>query len=359
MSAKRKRKRRKKYSRIRVAVNIIITIAVIFVVYKAAMFAYNYAFSSVSSEYKEPDYSNVSSVVIKEGSSTSDIAKALKDAELIDSEIMFRVKSRFGGYDETYKFGTYEIPDGLSDEDIMLMLQRGQSEQNSITIPEGYTIKQIASYLEEKGICTYDEFINKVQNGSYDYEFLREIPSGKEYKLEGYLYPDTYYIAVDADADYVINKMLERFENIYNNRIKEKIENSDKSLYEIITIASIIEKEIVVDEERALASSVIYNRLLEGMPLQIDATVIYAIDKHTDSLTSDELKYDSPYNTYVYSGLPKGPISNPGLPSILAALEPADTDYLYYVLESQDSSNHVFCESYNEFVNAKAAFKGN
>ena len=360
MTAKKRRSNKKKYKKNRAIINIIITIAVIFVVYKAASFAYNFAYTSISSEYSEPDYSTLTTVVVEEGSSTSKIASTLKDAGLIDSELMFRVNSRLGGYDGTFRFGTYEIPAGLSDEDIMLLLQKGVlKEQILITIPEGYTVKQIASYLEEKGICTSDEFINQVQNGTFEYDFIKDIPSGSKYRLEGFLYPDTYYIAEDADANYVINKLLGKFSDIYESEIKEKLSNTDLSLYEIMTIASIVEKEIVADEERPLAASVIYNRLKDGMPLQIDATVLYAIDSHTTALTLEDLNYDSPYNTYVYPGLPLGPISNPGLSSILGALDPAETNYLYYVLESSDSKNHVFCEDYDSFLEAKAAYKSN
>ncbi|MBR2594213.1 MAG: endolytic transglycosylase MltG [Firmicutes bacterium] len=358
-NTKKARKKKRRYSRIRIVVNIVVTLAVIFAVYKAATYTYNYMFKTVSTEQTGPNYSDVSRITVSEGDSTADIAKNLKDEGLINSELMFRFKSRFGGYDGTYKFGVYNIPSGLSDEEIMLLLQRGNSENRSITIPEGYTIEQIANYLDSEGICTHDEFINQVQNGTYNYEFLNGVPDNVTYKLEGFLYPDTYYIAEEANAEYVINVMLEQFDNIYQNQLKDKLKDSGKSVYEAVTVASIIEKEVLLDEERPIVASVIYNRLNQGMPLQIDATVIYAIGMHTDNLTVNQLQYDSPYNTYVYEGLPLGPISNPRLASIEAAIEPAETNYLYYVLESASGSNHVFCEDYDSFIAAKSAYKAN
>ena len=195
-------------------------------------------FKTVSTEQTGPNYSDVSRITVTEGDSTADIAKNLKDEGLINSELMFRFKSRFGGYDGTYKYGVYNIPSGLSDEEIMLLLQRGNSENRSITSPEGYTIEQRANSLDSEGICTHDEFINQVQNGTYNYEFLNGVPDNVTYKLEGFLYPDTYYIAEEANAEYVINVMLEQFDNIYQNQLKDKLKDSGKSVYEAVTVAS-------------------------------------------------------------------------------------------------------------------------
>lgn len=296
-------------------------------------------------------------VTIPEGAGTSEIADILKENGLIGSKLSFRISSRINGYDGTFKQGTYEIDTGLTQIQIMDLLQSGEvATDNKITIPEGYNTRQIAAKAEELGICTADEFIEEANTGVFAYDFLEGLPE-REYRLEGYLFPDTYFITENMTAHDLIDMMLKRFEQMYTTEYQNAVASSGYSLDEIVTIASMIEKEITVDEERSKAASVIYNRLDAGMSLGIDATVLYAVGRDSGSLSQEELQTDSPYNTRLNTGLPLGPISNPGEASFRAAVFPDTTNYLYYVLEAEGQSNHVFCETYDQFLAAKESYQ--
>ena len=295
-------------------------------------------------------------VTIPEGSSTADIAQILKENDLIDSAWGFRMKSKSSGYDGTYKQGTYQLDYGMDQLEMMAIISSGEVyHAYTLVVPEGFTTVRIAQRVEELGICTAQEFIQECQTGTFDYTFLENLPD-RTYRLEGYLFPDTYYFEEGATARDVVNAMLKRFEQIYET-YQDDIEASSYSLDQIITMASIVEREIALDDERAIAAGVIYNRLKDGMRLQIDATVLYGQLVNGEDTSSVNLESDSPYNTYLNQGLPIGPIANPGEASIIAALNPASHNYIYYVLESADQENHIYCETYEEFLEAKANYQ--
>ncbi|WP_317856112.1 endolytic transglycosylase MltG [Chakrabartyella piscis] len=293
-------------------------------------------------------------IVIPEGASTIAIAEILKENQLINDTWIFRIKSRIDGYDGTFKQGTYHIDTGLTSEEIMEMLQNGVVYDGDVkfTIPEGYNTLQIAEKLESEGICTTEEFIAAANEDVYDYDFLEGLPD-RDYRLEGYLFPNTYYITDDATAYDVVTVMLDGFDAMYNEAYRELVAQGEYTLDEYVTMASIIEKEIAVADERAIASGVIRNRLESGMPLQMDATVLYAMGIIKEDVTYTDLEVDSPYNTYKVTGLPIGPISNPGASSFEAALYPEDHNYIYYVVEAKGQSNHLYFENYDDFLVAK------
>lgn len=296
------------------------------------------------------------SVTIPEGAGTEDIAKILKENDLIGSVFGFKLTSKLEGFDGTYKQGTYNIDTGMTKRQIMELLQSGKVAQDlQLMVPEGYTVKQIAAKAEEIGICTAEEFISEANNGTFDYPFLKDLPD-REYRLEGYLFPDTYFLAESMTAHDVIDLMLKRFDQMYTKEYQKAVESSGKTLDEIIILASMVEKEIKLPEERAKAAGVMYNRLRDGIRLGIDATVLYAVGKTSGELTQADLDIDSPYNTRKNYGLPLGPIANPGEASFKAALYPEEHKYLYYVVEAVGKENHVYCETYDEFLNAKAAY---
>lgn len=297
------------------------------------------------------------SVTIPSGASTTDIANILKEQGLISNTFTFRLSSKINGYDGSYQMGTYDVDTGMTPTQIMTLLQSGEvSTKNKLTIPEGYTVKQIAERVEETGICTAEEFITEANTGTFPHSFLKDLPE-REYRLEGYLFPDTYFLSENMTAHELISMMLDRFEQMYTKEYQDAVAASGHTLDEIVTIASMIEKEITLDEERARAAGVIYNRLEQDMSLGIDATVLYAVGKNGGELTQEDLQTDSPYNTRLNKGLPQGPISNPGEASFKAALYPEDNDYLYYVVEAAGKSNHVFCKTNEEFLAAKEKYK--
>lgn len=295
-------------------------------------------------------------VTIPDGAGTETIAKILKENDLISSVFGFKLTSKLEGFDGTYKQGTYSIDTGMTKRQIMELLQSGKvAEDLKLMVPEGYTVKQIAERAEEAGICTAEEFLNEVNNGTFDYDFLKDLPE-RQYRLEGYLFPDTYFLSETYTAHDVIDLMLKRFDQMYTEEYRNAVASSGKTLDEIVTLASMVEKEIKLPEERARAAGVMYNRLRDGITLGIDATVLYAVGKTAGDLTQDDLNFDSPYNTRKNYGLPLGPISNPGEASFKAALYPEEHKYLYYVVEAVGKDNHVYCETYDEFLNAKAAY---
>lgn len=247
------------------------------------------------------------------------------------------------------KQGEYLLEKNLSvDELIETLTSESSLNTVSFTVPEGYNIEDIAEKLEDEGICSKEDFILAVKE--YDLPKFVKVNSEKRYNLEGYLFPDTYLIKVGETPKEIIAKMVSRFEEMLKKAMEETNTTiKDEDIETVVTIASMIEKEARLDSERPLISSVIINRLNDGMKLQIDATVIYALGEHVDTVLDKHLEVDSPYNTYINYGLPVGPISNPGLESIKATLKPADTDYLFYVL--QDDETHYFTNSDVDFMN--------
>ncbi|KXL52474.1 putative aminodeoxychorismate lyase [Anaerotignum neopropionicum] len=344
-------KKRQKLKWIRFGVFLVIAIVI-------GLLSFGIMKNFMMSSVEEPVLSGETIIVtIPQGASTADIANILKENKLIKNTFMFRLSSRLDGFDGTYQQGTYEIDKSLNDTQIMELLQTGVVFNDiKFTVPEGYTTKQIAEKVKEAGICTAEEFIEECNTGRFDFEFLKNLPD-RDFKLEGYLFPDTYYIKEETTAHELIEAMLARFEQMYTKEYQNAVSASGYSLDEMVTIASVIEKEIKLDEERPRAAGVIYNRLKDGMPLQVDATVLYAMGIVKEDITTVDLQYDSPYNTYKVTGLPIGPISNPGEASFKAALNPEDNNYIYYIVEAKGQDNHVFCETYDQFLKAKEKYK--
>ena len=295
-------------------------------------------------------------IEIAEGSSTAAIAEQLAAAGIVRNANMFGLESRRAGADGELRAGVYELQTGMSDRDVIELLRGGPPiAYVTVTIPEGWVIGQIAERVERDTGISAAEFEALAEAG-YDEvprEYLRDLPSGT---LEGYLFPKTYRVEEGSTARDVIEMMLDQFETELTEVDVAAAEQRGFSLHELVTIASIIERETRVAEERVLVSSVIHNRLEQGRRLEIDATIEYLLPGTRFRLTYEDLQVDSPYNTYRNAGLPPGPICSPGLASLKAAAEPADTDYVYYVLTDPDGS-HTFTETYEEFLRAKEQSK--
>jgi UPF0755 protein len=300
------------------------------------------------------------SVTIPQGAGTSAIATVLEDAGLIRNKTLFRIRSRLDGRDGNYKAGVYLLTRDLSMRVIMAELVKGtEALTKRFTVPEGLTVMQTADALDEAGTISRDEFLNEVaawESGTtardeFPYRFLADAGG-----LEGYLYPETYEVYLDASAHDVINRMLSQFDKLFTEEYYGKAEALGLSINEVVTIASLIERETRVPEERAVVASVIKNRMAAGMPLQIDATVQYALGENKERLSYADLEVESPYNTYKIEGLPPGPICSPRIECIEAALNPADTSYIYYVLAPELDGRHNFTKSYDEFLRFKDAY---
>lgn len=364
-SRRRKKKRRRRKNRAgRILVIILIALAVIAAVLGISYavgryFAGNYLLDSNQAEVVVDKNSDTTvAVEIPKGASTRDIAKILKDNGIIKNELSFRLSSRLNDADGTYNYGTFYFTKDMStDQIIKTLLTVTQAEESGrLTIPEGYTVKQIAALVDQLGIVSSDEFINEVNNGEFDYDFLEGIPD-REYRLEGYLFPDTYFLSGNETARDIIVMMLDRFGQVYNESVSSYVSSSGYTLDQLVTVASMVESEAKLDEERPTIAGVIYNRLEIDMPLQIDSTVQYALSTKNEVVTYTDLEVDSPYNTYKNKGLPVGPICSPGKASLEAAVNPEKHSYIYYVLKEQGGSEHTFTVSYDDFLKAKAAYQ--
>ena len=299
-------------------------------------------------------------IEVVQGENVWDIAAKLKEEDLIGYEVVFYLKARNTGADGRLRYGTFTFHKESGLEEIIQVLTTGGAQKDSImfTIPEGYSIEMIAKKLEAENICTEADFLQAVEQ-DYDYWFVKEIPDNKDikYKLQGFLFPETYAITEDMTAEDIVKVMLNQFDKAFTEEMKARMDILGKDIFTIVIEASIIEREAKVPEERPMISGVIQNRLAIDMKLQMCPTALYPItDGNYDKnfVTIEDTRFDSPYNTYVYAGLPVGPIANPGASSLEAALYPVEHEYLFYhTNEEKKDGSHIFTKTYQEHVNTQ------
>lgn len=293
-------------------------------------------------------------VIIPSSTSTTKIANILYENGLINNQFIFKYRVKSKGVGGKLKAGEYTLSTGMNLDTIIDSITKGGKSQNTIrfTIPEGYELRQMAEKLSKEGIVDKDRFLqlaNDKKNFEDKYTFLKEL--NDKQSLEGFLFPSTYEIFVGVTEEEIIGKMLNEFEKVYEKDVEPKLEELDLTLNEAVTLASIVEREGKADEERPLMSGVFHNRLKKGMMLQSCATVQYILGERKEVLTTADTKMESPYNTYINEGLPPAPIASPGEASLIAAVNPADTDYLFFVLTGDGT--HTFTKTYQEHLNAK------
>lgn len=288
-------------------------------------------------------------VNVEEGDSFYSIINRLSNEKKIKSPFIIKIYAKLTGRDLEVVPGSHTLDETMSLNDVAKILKDTNNANTiTVTIPEGFNVEDIAARVEENGICTKDEFLSAVK--SYPLPAYVSDNADKRYNLEGFLFPDTYNFEIGVKPEYIIETMIKRFEEVWAE-VTKGMDIKQEEIEKVINVASIIEKEARVDEDRPLIASVIYNRLKQGMPLQIDATVIYAHGYYIENVRNRHLAIESKYNTYLHKGLPVGPICNPGEPSIKAALHPADTNYLFYLLASDDE--HYFTDNYDDFLKKK------
>lgn len=288
--------------------------------------------------------------VVNRGDGAQTIAESLKDAELIKSERYFLFTAWSRGTRGDFKAGTFELSPSMSTREIERALTKGKaiSDEIAVTILEGWTIRDIAAHLEAEGIASEKEFYDEVgrsaafASGLPDWETSYTVLSDKpaQNTLEGYLFPDTYRIFPSAGAKGLVRRMLDNFDAKLTSELKEEIAASGHSIFDIIIMASVIEREVFGEADRAVVSGIFWNRIELGMGLQADSTVNYITGGKKPAVTLAETKIDSPWNTYRYRGLPAGPIGNPGLSAIRAAISPAETDFLYFLTDKQGNVHY-------------------
>jgi UPF0755 protein len=301
---------------------------------------------------------------INPGESAATIAPRLQREGLVADSQLFLYVVRYRGVDAQLEAGEYELRPDMTMEEIIDTLQHGRLREVTVTIPEGKRAEEVAALLEESGVVDSETFMAVVRNGSTAYDFLADRPADAPASVEGYLFPETYRIPVDYDATQIVDLLLSTFGERFTAEMREAAADEGLTVHQVVTLASIVEREAVVAEERPIIASVYLNRLEQGMYLQSDPTVQYALGYQEDAgqwwkipmSLEEDVQVDSPYNTYMYPNLPPGPICSPGLASIQAVLDPAETPYLFFF--SKFDGSHAFAETYEEHLRNQEQYQG-
>ncbi len=292
---------------------------------------------------------------IPSGATTADVARSLREAGLIRSDVLFQLLVERRGLEGQLRQGTFLIRSDMSLDEIVRTLSVSTVVDQTVTFPEGWRLEEMAERLAEQTNVDDAEFLRLARSGAPEFagsfDFLASLPDGQS--LEGYLFPDTYNVDATTTPSNLIRRMLQRFGEIVNDRTRAAAAAVGLSVHELLVLASIIEREAVLDEERPLIAGVFHNRLTRGIPLQADPTVQYVVGRTETGgrwwkpdITNEDLRTPSPYNTYVTTGLPPGPIAAPGRMSIEAAANPEATTHLFFVARGDGS--HAFSETLEE-----------
>ena len=294
-------------------------------------------------------------IIIEKGDGLKDIGDKLQKAGLVNSRVWFELYALFTNSASKFLPGEYQLSKNLGLGDIIkTILSQGTAIEETITIPEGWTNKEIASFLEAKKLGTTPDFYTAMQKIQQEkkYNFLQDIP--EDSTLEGFLFPDTYRVYKKGGLKPIIEKMLENFDKKVDAAIRANIKSQKKTLYEVVTLASIVEKEAAIEQDKRIIAGIFLNRLKFGQKLESCATINYILGESKKHLSIEDTKIPSPYNTYLNKGLPKGPVDNPGLVSMQAVLNPLWTDYLYF-LTSGDGKT-IFSRTYEEHLKNKEKY---
>lgn len=294
---------------------------------------------------------------IKSGEGVKEIAKDLENSQLIKKDLYFNYYIWRTGSREKLQAGKYELRGSMTIPEIVQVLSIGEVVPNEvkITFPEGTSLKDMADILKNKGFDG-DNFLNVAKSGAgakIDYDFLKSKP--EKASLEGFLFPDTYIFFKNTSEANIVSRMLLNFDEKLTSQMRDDIKKKNRTIFEIVTMASILEKEVKTPEDMKIASGIFWDRIDAGMPLQSCATIAYVLGKEKKQYSFDDTRTPSPYNTYINKGLPPGPIDNPGLNSIKAAIYPTKTDYNYF-LTDPETGKTIFSTTIEEHEANKAKY---
>ena len=294
---------------------------------------------------------SVATVSISEGDNLNKITEKLHRAGLINYPWLFRLYGKYSNVEDKVSPGVYELNTQYDYHALVSGMQGSYNRMTTtVTVVEGKTCAEIFAQLEEEGVCKAEDLAETAANYHFEYDFLEDLDYGSDNRLEGFLFPDTYEFYLTDDPENVLDKFLSNFDERIDENMEARMSSIGYNIREILAIASMLQEEASVAEEMPVISSLLYNRLnSESLRvLQMDSTVYYAADQMG---TTFDTKLDNPYNTYVYPGLPAGPIDNPGMEAIMAALNPDDTEY-YYFATGTDELNHFFTnwDDFEEFL---------
>ena len=304
---------------------------------------------------------------IEKGQSVFQISEELKEAKLIRSSFLFNFYVFASGNRSNLKAGQYSFSQNMNTFEIIQKIINGKTAREIITIPEGWNLRDIAWFFENKGLFQAEEILEITGLPAIDYSVTNDVldlVAFQEYdfyqdklssvSLEGYIFPDTYELEKDFSVEDFIKKALDNFEKKIDNNLRQEIKDQDKTIFEIITMASLIEREAKIKSDKEIISGILWKRAGIGMPLQVDATILYFTGKTTTYILKEDLEANSSYNTYKNRGLPLGPICNPGMESILASINPESSDYWYYLSTLQGEI--IFSKTLEEHNIAKAKY---
>ncbi|WP_240903674.1 endolytic transglycosylase MltG [Chengkuizengella sediminis] len=341
---------RKRWKKVKIVLSIISFIIFLIVGVVAGGAFYGYS----SLQPVEAQDENIR-FIVDAGMNSKQIAKRLENEGLIRNQTSFTYYLKFKGEGQRFQAGEYEMKPGITIDEIIQKFNNGETVVDTIqfTIPEGYTVSQIADKLSQEQLVNIDVLHELLlQPELFLSESIKNIPEDENLKhvLEGYLFPETYEMKADSSEQDIVERMLlelDRKLQTLPENWQDQLETQGISFHEMMTIASLIEREVVVNEERKTVAGVIYNRIRDNsIKLEIDATVQYALEEPKERLLYEDLEIESPYNTYYVEGLPPGPIASPSILSIEAALYPEETSYYYYVTKKDGSQEHLFAETY-------------
>ncbi|RJQ13624.1 endolytic transglycosylase MltG [Candidatus Parcubacteria bacterium] len=324
-------------------------IKLIFVLSVLAAFVFGHFLFTI---LKQKDLTEPQTIKIESGEGLNSISSLLESEGIIDNRAYFKLTAFLVNADRALKAGIYNISGPISIYDLIKLLSGNDHSDIVLTIPEGFSIKDIEEKIKEISGETIDLNNFKIRDFKGEFTFLASIPGDRS--LEGFLFPDTYRLRPNFEPQDFIKKALTNFEAKLTQELRDEIKNQKKGLYEIITMASLIEKEVPDHNEQKIVSGVLWKRFEAGVALQVDATIAFILNKKTSKILLEDLKVPSPYNTYLNRGLPPGPIANPGISAIMAAVFPEKSPYWYYL--SKPTGETVFSKTLDEHNEAKARY---
>jgi UPF0755 protein len=286
-------------------------------------------------------------IMVKPGMGAREIGNLLYDHGVIESVFLFQIAAKIEGMENSLQAGEYAVNKKMTIQQIVGILVKGETNYQQMTIPEGYTVEQIAKLLQEKQLGNAGKFKAAAQQ-SVPYAYMANSNPNVVYKTEGYLFPNTYRISKGATEEQILSMMTTQFDKQFSNGMRARATELGLQIKDVIILASLVEKEAQLANDRPLIAGVFLNRLKQGMPLQSCATIQYILGYPKAELSLQDTEIPSPYNTYLHMGLPPGPIANPGIAAINAVLQPEKTEYFYFVADAKGA--HHFSKTYEEHL---------
>lgn len=339
----------------RIALWVVLSLLALLIIGAGSVFLY------VWNGLKPTAPGDIKRIEIAKGASAFEVSDTLEEQGIIKNSFLFKYYLKAKNEGSHFQAGIYDLAPGMNNDEIIAKLNSGDTvaeEMIRFTIPEGFTLLQIADKLAEEKLIDRTKFLTLADTTTNwgDEAAVKSIPADDKlhHRLEGYLFPETYELKKGSTEEDILKRMMAELDTKLDSLPEDwqdVLAERKLNLHQLLTIASLVEREVVVDEERPIVAGVIYNRLAEGMPLQIDATVQYLLDKPKERLMEKDLQIESPYNTYKVNGLPPGPIASPSIASIKAALYPEKNDFFYYVTKKDGTQTHLFAKTYKEHLN--------